>query len=615
MGVHTRSAGRAHPILFELTDSIIKYQADVGAPRAGCLTQGPLERIEWYFQNYFRGRAVRTVETGCGASTIMFAHYAAQHTAYCTDDRAWSNSNVRYAQGFPGFQREHVNWIYGPPQRTIFAQPLEQPVDVLLIDGPHGYPFPELEYFGLYGCLQPGSILIVDDIHIPTINNFYQFLLQDDSFRPHGLVVTTAYFQRTDSPPFNMEADDWWLQRYNAQHFPIAKVNYDDAGVRLPIRLVFDRSRVSRAPALTRGFSLLDSPPISEGLISTIELRLAGEIPARVRIELDIEPLCVPEREESGMTVLVNGREAGFWAFALPGRQKIELEAPVDKTDVLALEFWNHGLKPANELNDWTKSTSFDARLPNFRLHSISLSDSTSPTNPTTLHRADGCIATFDYADQQFSFFVDRDDDSVQIFHTLGRFYELDELELLRGHVSPGSSILDVGAHVGNHTVYFAKVMGALRVVPIEPNPRAQFLLRTNCALNDLRNVDLSFLERALGDRTAAASLITVDWFNSGGTTVRLDGGPVSVYRGDDLFAADWFDVIKIDVEGMELDVLAGLEQTIARCRPLMFIEVNDDHRTQFLSLIEQWSYKVEWHALMYPRITNFLLKPRTPAR
>jgi FkbM family methyltransferase len=601
--------------VFELTDSIVKYQEEVGAPRAGCLTEGPLKRIEWYFQTYFRGKPVRTVETGCGASTIMFARYAEQHTAYCTDDRESSNSNVLYAQGFPGFHRERVNWIYGPPQRTIFARPLERPVDVLLIDGPHGYPFPELEYFGLYSCLQPGSILIVDDIHIPTINNFYQFLLQDDSFRPHGLVVTTAYFQRTDTPPFNMEADDWWLQRYNAQHFPIRQVNYDDAGVRLPITLVFDRHVASRAPALTRGFSVLDSPPVSEGLISTVELRLARQIPALVRIELDIEPVCVPERQESGVTVLANGREVGSWAFELPGRRKLEVEAPIDETDILALEFWNHGLRPANELNEWVKPAAFDARLPNFRLYSISLSDSTAPTNPTILHRADGCISTFDYAGQQFSFFVDRDDDSVQIFHTLGRFYELDELELLRGYVSPDMSILDVGAHVGNHTVYFAKVMGAQRVVPIEPNPRAQFLLRTNCALNDVRTVELAYLDRALGDRTATASLVTADWFNSGGTTVRLDGGPVSVYRGDDLFAAEWFDLVKIDVEGRELDVLAGLADTIARCRPLMFIEVNDDHRSQFLALVEQWSYEIEWQAQMYPQITNFLLKPRSPAR
>jgi hypothetical protein len=45
-----------------------------------------------------------------------------------------------------------------------------------------------------------------------------------------------------------------------------------------------------------------------------------------------------------------------------------------------------------------------------------------------------------------------------------------------------------------------------------------------------------------------------------------------------------------------------------------MFIEVNDDHQSQFLALMEQWSYDVEWQAQMYPQITNFLLKPRSPA-
>jgi FkbM family methyltransferase len=234
---------------------------------------------------------------------------------------------------------------------------------------------------------------------------------------------------------------------------------------------------------------------------------------------------------------------------------------------------------------------------------------------PTKLQRSDGSIMTFDYDGQQFSFFVDQPDDSIEIFHTVGRFYELAELETLGRTVSSGMSILDVGAHVGNHTVYFEKVMRARRVVPIEPDQRAQCVLRTNCALNNLRNVDLSHLGKALGSRTAAGSLVRGDPYHSGSTSIRLDGGAVPVYRGDDLFAGDQFDLIKINAEGMELDVLEGLSSTINRCRPLMFVEVKDHNRPAFMDMLAHWRFHVTWTNQPYPGVANFFAEPTSVRR
>ncbi len=205
----------------QLVNRIVRYQEQIGgAHRAGTCSAGPLEKLEWYLVEYFDSRPIRSIETGCGASTIVFANYATRHTAYCYDDREFDASSVKYAQDFPGFREDRVDWIFGPTQRTVFEHPPTEQVDLVLLDGPHGYPFPELEYFAFYNWLRPGGILIVDDIHIPTINRFYRFLLEDESFLRHGLASTTAYFQRTNAPAFNMEGDDWWLQRYNAQRFP-----------------------------------------------------------------------------------------------------------------------------------------------------------------------------------------------------------------------------------------------------------------------------------------------------------------------------------------------------------------------------------------------------------
>jgi len=551
----------------DLIDRISQYYEELGGHRAGTLSALPLNRLEWYLQTHFQGQEVCSVETGCGASTIVFAQYSVHHTVYCYDDRSEIGSSVNYAQNFPGFRHDRVNWMYGPTQRTIFKEPLTQLVDIVLIDGPHGYPFPELEYFAFYTWLKPGGILIVDDIHIPTINNLYRFLLQDDSFRSHGVALTTAYFERTHTPAFNMEGDDWWLQRYNVQSFPSLPMSPPNGGVRLPISVVFDRRLATGAPILTRGFSLLETPPVSEGYVSTVDVRLADDVPERVKVKLDLEPVCVAEREGCGVTVLVNATEVDSWMFDAPGRRTIECEAPTNGKDALNLEFRNHGLRMANELKDWVKVAWVDARLPNFRLYSVTVSDSDSSVttaNPTRLRRGDGSIVTFDYDGQPFSFFVDDSDDPIQRFHTLGQFYELDVLEKLRGMLPWRARILDVGAHVGNHALYFDRVMQARRVVPIEPDPRAQFLLRTNCALNHAANVDLSYLDNALGSQ-------------------------------DDLFSGQKFDLINIDAAGMELDVLAGLSGTIAQSRPLIFIRLHDQVWHQVTPILEQWHLDVIW--------------------
>ena len=104
--------------------------------------------------------------------------------------------------------------------------------------------------------------------------------------------------------------------------------------------------------------------------------------------------------------------------------------------------------------------------------------------------------------------------------------------------------------------------------------------------------------------------MVSAERYNSGGTRVRLDGGDVAVCRGDDLFGAEKFDLIKIDVEGMEVEVLAGLAQTIARGRPLIFVEVQDENRERFAAIVQQWHFAVAWQNQMYPGITNFLVTP-----
>jgi len=158
----------------------------------------------------------RSVETGSGASTILLSHLSAHHTVFAVD--AGTNS-IRAIEASPLLRRETVTFVEGPTQVTLPRHTFTHGLQLALIDGPHGYPFPDLEYYFIYPHLDAGAILIVDDIQIPTITNLFDFLSADDMFELLEVVENTAFFRRTDAPTFPPTGDGWWQQRYNQRGF------------------------------------------------------------------------------------------------------------------------------------------------------------------------------------------------------------------------------------------------------------------------------------------------------------------------------------------------------------------------------------------------------------
>lgn len=164
-----------------------------------------------------------SVETGSGASTLLFSHLSQQHTVFALDDDSGSIANVRRS---PLLRPNVVTFVEGPTQTTLPHYRFTDKLQLVLIDGPHGYPFPDLEYYFLYPHLEAGALLILDDIHIPTVQNLFQFLRRDAMFQLDNIVQTTAFFTRTDAPAFDPLGDGWWRQNYNAK--PLLRYTWKD---------------------------------------------------------------------------------------------------------------------------------------------------------------------------------------------------------------------------------------------------------------------------------------------------------------------------------------------------------------------------------------------------
>lgn len=205
--------------------------------------------------------------------------------------------------------------------------------------------------------------------------------------------------------------------------------------------------------------------------------------------------------------------------------------------------------------------------------------------------------------------------DPVQRALRRGEFYEIEDLRLLSQHLRKGAHIIDIGANIGNHALYFAGQMQAARVVTIEPNPLALAPLVANVVLNRLGDViDLGHLGLGLSDRAAGGFGMKRHDRNLGATRMRPGEGDLQVVPGDNLFGQETPDLMKIDVEGMEIQVLSGLSQTIARTRPLLLVEVDQDNDMAF----ETWCAAQDYVPLGLGRTGrtkgNRLVQPRERA-
>jgi FkbM family methyltransferase len=134
----------------------------------------------------------------------------------------------------------------------------------------------------------------------------------------------------------------------------------------------------------------------------------------------------------------------------------------------------------------------------------------------------------------------------------------------------------DVGAHIGNHTLFLAAVCG-LRVHAWEPHDRSREMLLDNLALNPTLDVTVHDWAAGAGDgrgRFTPGMWIEFDP-DRDGAAVKLDRGDVTVHSIDDHLDVDDLAVMKVDVEGMEPHVIAGAIGHIERCHPVIYAETH----------------------------------------
>lgn len=177
-------------------------------------------------------------------------------------------------------------------------------------------------------------------------------------------------------------------------------------------------------------------------------------------------------------------------------------------------------------------------------------------------------------------------------------FYEISFLEFIRQFYTSGDYIIDVGANIGNHTIYFAAELGA-KVLSFEPQPHNIICLESNVYLNNLSE-QVTVNRFGLGAESGYVDIAMYRDMNYGTFSAKSDHFELPLEKFtlevkclDDIIEPQQkVSIIKIDVEGMEYEVLLGASKLIQKHKPLVTTEcLNVDEFLKIEQYLAEYDY------------------------
>lgn len=146
-----------------------------------------------------------TLETGCGISTVLFAQWSTQHVCvvpFASEEeltRAWLD-----ARGLP---HDHVRFEIGWSDDLLPRLEIE-PLDLVLIDGGHGFPSPILDWYYACASLRRGGLAILDDINLQQVSTGLSgFLAADPRWERVDSTSKWVAYRRTS--PLGHLREEW----------------------------------------------------------------------------------------------------------------------------------------------------------------------------------------------------------------------------------------------------------------------------------------------------------------------------------------------------------------------------------------------------------------------
>jgi predicted O-methyltransferase YrrM len=153
----------------------------------------------------------RTLETGSGLSTALFAALGCEHT--CVTPGQQEADRILAYCALKDFPTDRLRFEVAPSHLALPRLADDGDLDLVLVDGGHGYPMPALDWFYAGARLVAGGVVVVDDVHLPAVRSLLQFLDRDPRWPALERTPKWHAYQRTTSGPLT---EDWLEQPFYA---------------------------------------------------------------------------------------------------------------------------------------------------------------------------------------------------------------------------------------------------------------------------------------------------------------------------------------------------------------------------------------------------------------
>lgn len=193
--------------------------------------------------------AMTTLETGSGGSTVLFAAAGGRHTVISPAPD--EHQRIQEWCARRGIATEHLTFLAEPSDTALRHTWEPETLDLVLIDGAHGFPYPTLDWFLTAPHLRVGGHVIVDDAFLPAVHSLVRFLLASEGWEQ---VAAPRY--RT--VVFRKLSDDISFDWVHGRHDRWPKFDY--------------LSPRQRLAAYAR-FLLIDRSPIGQRLVARLRPR------------------------------------------------------------------------------------------------------------------------------------------------------------------------------------------------------------------------------------------------------------------------------------------------------------------------------------------------------
>lgn len=178
-------------------------------------------------------------------------------------------------------------------------------------------------------------------------------------------------------------------------------------------------------------------------------------------------------------------------------------------------------------------------------------------------------------------------------------YFEYDNLDYITNKWRQGAIgksifnnvVLDIGTNIGNHTLFYLLENKASKVYCFEPVQTTFSILEKNIKINNIeKKVSLSNV--GIGQKKGHAIISNYDSHNIGGTTIESDeDGEINIIAIDEITFPSKIALVKIDVEGFELNVIKGMINTLNDHKPYITIEIRDKNFHEIHSMLKSIGY------------------------